>query len=498
MLKQHSVFRVQVFMVYIFSCVSSAMALAASEVSIDGADFQSIVPPITIIQETASNSVSIVEEQVLSDSAVLQTGSYNRTAIIQYGNDKLVVLRQPGLFNRALIVQVASTDQDLQTIDSRQGEGLGSTNYLFTLQTSIDDSNPIARQFGGLTFDQAKTVAKNFIFAPELSRVNVGLLEDISLHFTSLLENRLDQDRFGSCADRQVSLPGADDGDNPIKRDPACSSEPFFATLSYGRADRDSSLGLLGYEQNIRSATLGADFRINPTSRFGIAFNFAESSSDLYEGLGSVDTTGYQIGGFGSISQSQYYLDLIATLGKVDFSSDRFGGASEVGSDTDGWGYTGRLQGGYFFDNDNLRFGPFITAVYSKGRVEGYWEEGSVLLTQRIEEQKRERFVASLGAAFDRQDTIGGYPVRSYLKLELERDFGIGREDTVESRFAFSPDLVVTTPLDDVIEETYGRISGGLSLVINRQARLSLAGMTLVGADRLDTYDIYGELSVAF
>ena len=423
MLKQHLMSPVQVLMVSVFSCVSSAMALAASEVSIDGADFQSMTPPITIIQERASNSVGIVEEQVFSDSAVLQTGFYNRTAIIQYGNDKLAVLRQPGLFNRAMIVQVASTDQDFQTIDSRQGEGLGSTNYLFTLQTSIDDSNPIARQFGGLTFDQAKTVAKNFIFAPELSRVNVGLLEDISLHFTSLLENRLDQNRFGSCADRQVSLPGADDGDNPIKRDPACSSEPFFATLSYGRADRDSSLGLLGYEQNIRSATLGADFRINPTSRFGIAFNFAQSNSDIYEGLGSVDTTGYQIGGFGSISQSQYYLDLIATLGKVNFSSDRFGGASEVESDTDGWGYTGRLQGGYFFDNDNLRFGPFITAVYSKGRVEAYWEEGSVLLTQRIEEQKRERFVASLGAAFDRQDTIGGYPVRSYLKLRARAGF---------------------------------------------------------------------------
>ena len=68
----------------------------------------------------------------------------------------------------------------------------------------------------------------------------------------------------------------------------------------------------------------------------------------------------------------------------------------------------------------------------------------------------------------------------------------------MESRFAFSPDLVVTTPLDDVIEETYGRISGGFSLAINRQVRLSLAGMTVVGADRLDTYDIYGELSVAF
>ncbi len=498
MLKPHSMPRFQILAISVFSCISSATALADSQVSTNGTDFQSVTSPITIIQGNASNSVIIVEDNVNSDSAVLQTGFYNRTAIIQFGNDKISILRQPGLFNRAMIIQVASTEQAVQTIDALQGEGPDATNFLFKMQTSINDSHPIAQQFGNLSLDQAGTVAQNFIFAPEVSRVNVGLLEDISLHFTSVLENRLDQQRSGFCMDQQPLALGADGAGSAVKRDPVCSSGPFFATLSYGQADRDSALGALGYEQRIRSATLGADFRINPMSQWGIAVNFANSDSDIHQGLGSVDATSYQIGGFGSFSQSQYYLDLIATLGTVDFSSNRFSGATRVSADTDGWSYTGRLQGGYLFEQDNLRFGPFLTARYAKGSVDAYWEKGSPLLTQGIDEQDRESFVASLGAAIDRQDTLGGYPIRSYLKLELERDFGIGGEDTVESRFSFSPDFVVTTPLDDVAKETYGRISGGLSLMLNRQAQFSLAGMTLVGADQVDRYNLYGQLSVAF
>lgn len=487
MLTMSSASRLQAFAVFAYLCGSAAAVSADSQVSINGSEFQTTTPPITIVQEQPVNSVSIVEDGPLLDSAVLQLDSYNRTAIIQFGNDKIAILRQTGLFNRAMIVQVASTEHDIQTIDSRQGGYTESKNFLFTKQTAVNDSEPIAKRFRELTFDEAKTVAHNFIFAPELSRINVGLLEGISQHFTSLLTNRLDQTRFTTCLD-QAS----------VNSDPACLSRPFFATVSYGHADRDSVLGALGYEQSIVSATLGADFQLNPFSRFGFAFNFAQSQSDINKSLGSVDATSYQIGGFGSISKSQMYLDMIATLGKADFSSDRFSGTNDVSSDTSGWSYAGRLQAGYLFGQDHVRYGPFLATRYSRGKVDAFWEKGSPLLTQGIEEQQRESFVASLGASFNRQDTLGGYPVRSYLKMEIERDFGIGGEDTLESRFAFMPDLVVFTPLDDVAAETYGRVSGGIEFTINRHTQLSLAGMTLIGADRNNQFNLYGTLSVAF
>lgn len=485
------------FLVCSVSAFHASASLAASQASIDGGDFQTMQPPITIIQRGNANSAAIVDQGVLSDSAVMQTGFYNRTAIIQFGNDKnafndkYAYLEQPGQFNRAMIVQVGTTAQDIQFIDTQQGTGLSSINYKFSLQSSVNDPDPIAQQFARLTFDEAKTVASNFIFAPEVSRVNVGILEDITLHFSSLLESRLDQTRFGSCSKSAVETK------NAKSSDPNCSTAPFFAALSYGSADRDSTLGMLGYEQNIVSATVGADFQVNSLARLGVALNFADSDSDIHQNFGSVSATSYQIGGFGSIAQDRYYLDLIATLGKVDFSSDRFGGATKVRADTDGWSYSGRLQGGYFFGDERFRFGPLLSTGYSKGTVDSYWEKGSPILTQYIEQQDRERFVASLGAALDRRDQLGGYPVQSYLKLELERDFGIGRQDLLESRFAFSP-FVVMTPLDDVAEDTYGRISGGFSLAVNRQVQLSLAGTTLIGADRQDRYDLYGGVSVTF
>jgi len=487
MLKMYSASRFQALAVFVFFCSSAAAVSADSQISINGSDFQTATTPITIVQEQPVNSVSIVEDGPHLDSAVLQLDSYNRTAIIQFGNDKIAILRQSGLYNRAMIVQVASTEHDIQTIDSSQGGYSESKNFLFTKQTAVNDSEPIAQRFRELTLDEAKTVAQNFIFAPELSRINVGLLDDISQHFTSLLTNRLDQTRFKTCLD-----------ETSVKSGSACLSRPFFATISYGHAERDSVLGALGYEQSIGSATLGADLQLSPFSRFGLAFNFAQSQSDINQGLGNVDVTSYQIGGFGSISKSQYYLDLIATLGKADFSSDRFGGTSSVRSDTNGWSYAGRLQGGYLFELDNVRLGPFLAARYSSGKVDSFWEKGSPLLTQGIEEQKRESFVASLGATFNRQDTLGGYPVRSFLKLEIERDFGIGGEDTVESRFSLMPDFVVITPLDDVAADTYGRVSGGIDFSINRHTQLSLAGTALIGAERNSQFNLYGTLSVAF
>lgn len=482
-MKPYPAFRKHLFLPLASCGLFSGAALAVSELSIDGGGFQAAQPPITVIQEQRSNAISLVEDSLVSDSAVMQTGYYNRTAILQYGNDKLAILRQPGRFNRALIVQVASTDLDFQTIDSRQG-GVGATNYLFQLQTSVDDPDPVAQQFGLLTYAQAKAVAQNFVDAPEVSRVAAGMLEDITLHFTTILQDRLDRGRYLDCADSSAA---AD-----------CASAPFFATLSYGHAERDSALGTQGYEQDIRSATLGADLRLTPSTRVGLALNLVDADGDIRHGLGSLDASGYQIGAFGSFTQSQYYLDLMASAGWIDFSGDRFGGAMKVSTDSDGWSYAARLQTGYFFGGEGMRFGPLLATGYSNGSVDSYWEKGSMLLRQWIDDQDRERFVASVGAALDRQDLVGGRQLHTYLKAELERDFGIGREDVVESRFAFAPNALVYTPVDDVGEDTYGKITGGVSLAITRQAKVSLAGSTFIGSDRLDTYDLYGELSLAF
>lgn len=490
--------KMAITMAAVLSYFSSATVMAASEISINGSAFQPIASPITIVQENISNSVGIIENSIKSDSAIKQTGHNNRAAIIQFGNDKAILLRQPGLLNRALIVQVASTAQDHQTIDARQGESADAVNYIYSLQTSVNSNNPIEADFGRLTVEGAKLVAQNFILAPEVSRVNVGMLEDISLHFNAALENQIDQHRF---------QPFSDDAANTANT--ANTAQPFFATLGYGQANKSSVLGVSGYDHRIRSVTVGRNFRLNAQSKFGLAAQYTESNSTLQEGLGSVRAKGYQIGALGSFSESGYYLDLIGNIGKVNFSSDRFGGASRVYSDNSGWHYTGRAQGGYLFENGSLRFGPLVSASYVKGTANGYQENGSTLLTQAIEKQTIEKISASLGGVLYFNDTSTKlttsttsttstkFPVSSYLKAEIVRDVGRGNNDFLQSRFSFSSQTVIT-PLNDNTSETYGRVSAGINVSLRKDIQFILSGTTTTHTDRLKRHNAYLGLSVAF
>ncbi|MBY0455380.1 MAG: autotransporter outer membrane beta-barrel domain-containing protein [Burkholderiaceae bacterium] len=494
--KQPSAAPVKLLVLAILSCFSGTSVFAASEVNVNAAGFQPAASPITIVQEGASNTVGIVENAAQLDSAVKQTGTFNRVAIIQLGNDKAVLLRQPGVFNRALVVQVANTAQDRQNIDARQGEGVNAVNYIYSLQTSANSTKPIEAEFGRLTLEQAKVVANNFVLAPEVSRVNVGMLEDISLNFNSVLENQIDQQRFQPCSEPTSTAQNSDaGGSEPLPL--ACAGKPFFATMGYSQANKASAPGFSGYDHSIRSATLGSYFWLNPQTKLGLAFQYTDSHSTVKDGLGSVHAKGYQIGAFGSFSDAGYYLDAIGNVGRVDFSADRFGGASRVYSDSKGWHYTGRAQGGYFFENGGLRFGPFASASYSKGTADGYQENGSTLLTQVIDKQTRERISASLGGAFHFNDTLAGYPVSSYLKAEVVRDLGRGSNDVLQSRFSFSPQMVMT-PLNDNTADTYGRVSAGVNVALRKDVKLTFSGTTLLHTDRLKRHNAYLGLSVDF
>lgn len=481
------------FVAFFYLYLSSTIVLCKPQISLDDSNFDKEYP-VTIIQNKESNAVSIVDTGNNLDSDVNQTGFYNRAAIIQFGvNRNESILLQQGRYNRAMVVQIGADN-----ISNSNQTGPNSVNYQFTMQTSANDDNPIAQQFSILTLDEAKSVANNFIYAPETARVNVGLLEDITLHFNSVIDNRLMQNHNRllnglqkthkqNCGTEKTFIDKAD-----------CSSTSLFGIISYGETHRDSSMGVLGYEQKIRSATIGLDFISSQINKLGFALNVEKSDGDVKEGMGKVDTTGYQIGLFGSFSHSQYYLDLIATLGKVNFTSERFSEmTTSVHSDVDGIGYTGYLHTGYFFNHNNFTLGPLLSMTYSKGTVDSYWETGNVLLTQWIEKQDRERFVASVGATLDHQSYINNFSFNSNLKFELERDFGIGAKNETYSRFSFS-ESTVFTPIDDVSASNYGKISIGFNLEISKQIQFLLGGMMLIGADRIDRKNIYGGLLAHF
>ncbi len=455
-------------------CAAPIPALAQTQLN-DGRGWATVTDfPITGVQERSTNHLALVEHQLQADSAVVQTGLYNRAALLQYGNDKFALVDQLGRYNRALIVHVASAVTDTQTTEVLQRGQADTVNYEFTFQTIIDDPDPIAQQFARLSFEQAKTVAENFIFAPEQSRLKAGVLEDISWHFISVLEQRLDQQRL------------------------LAADAPFFATMSYAQMNRDASLGALGYRQDLRSLTVGAEVPLTAKHRLGAALSVTDADANIDQRLGTLDTTGYQFGVFGTFNHAPWFVDVLATVTKAELSSRRFSGATQVRSASDGWGYGGRVQAGYRVERDPLAFSPLLSLSYTEGSVDAYTERGSVLLAQHFDKQRRERLLGSIGALLDHQGRLGEQLVQTYVKAELERDFGIGRSKEFSSRFAFSPDRPILSPLDDVSEDTYARFSAGISTAASERLRFSFAGTARFGSEQPDHYGLHGQMALSF
>jgi uncharacterized protein YhjY with autotransporter beta-barrel domain len=466
-----------------FGCVMSDSASAQTFTSANGDAFVVSNRIVTINQSASSNAVAVVQQEQTSDSATTQTGIYNRTVIFQRGsnpatfNDKFANVTQAGSFNRALVVQIGTTAADLQSARTVQ-TGTAANNFNLTIQTSATagSNSDIANKLGALSLNDAKLFASNFLSGPETARVNVGVLQDATLHFSSILENQLDQTRDGGCT-----------------ADKACSTGPLFIVFNYGKTSRENDLGVLGYEQDIRSGTIGVNLISGPSGRFGIAANYADTHSNLNAGLGGIDTKGYQFGAYGSISGPRYYVDLIASIGKFNLSAKRFDGTSQVSAKTNGWSYSARLQAGYRLGQGEVHYGPVIGLAYNHNSVDGYSESGNILFTQVIGQQKNKALFGSIGAMVEFGSASS---LRGYLKAEAEHDFGADGTALIKTNFSFAPTLAVYTPLNSKVKETYGKITGSISYPIGERVNLSLSGRAIVGSSRLDSFNIFAGLRI--
>lgn len=462
-------------------------AWAESAVSLGGDAFQAATSPLTVIQGdagTRQNTVAAVEGGARPDALIDQAGYYNRAASIQLGspaeqNVKYSDLYQQGRFNRGLIAQVGQTASDTQNIYTSQ-TGAGSVNSMFTFQTSANpaDWDAVDAAWASLDFAQAKTVAHNFIYAPELSRAQVRMAEDVAMQFIGGLVAQQDLDRFAP---------------------PDTASSPVFAILNYGKSRRDDVLGALGYRQHMRALTVGVRHALSPQARLGVALNVADADGWLHQDMGAVATRAYQLAGFGTYSRGPYQLDWLLSWGHFDFNARRFADAMRVTSDNNGQAYSGRVQAAYFLEGGQMRWGPFVAAAYTRTTSDAYVEQGNVLLTQQIAKQDRRRLLGSLGGAWHFDGKLAsGQALRSHVKLEWVHDQGIDSREQVSSRFVMEPDIQAVTPVRDSALERYARISAGLQLAVTRQLDLVLAGQHQFGSQSFKRDNAYLGLSWAF
>ena len=469
----------------------STNALAQSHSSLDGLQFIHSPSPVAIHQTNPVNTFIVIQEERLSEAAIIQAGQHNRAVVIQLGHDKQSVVQQHGPFNQLLVLQVAQSDQDIHRAHQEQhvpdaGEDISGASYAFLWQTLRGETaTPLDQRLSTLTLQEAGAVAGNFVMAPQLNRVNLRLLENHATLLLSSLQLRLDQQRFAHTRCNAAN-------------EHTCKTAPWFMGLAYQYSDHQPVVGVAGFKQDLYTLYAGRQFSLADRLHLGFAVAYSESESDIRRLPGSMSMTGYQAAAFATILGERAYLDMIGGGGVYDIDGQRFSGLSSVNASLDGWGYLARLQGGYLLGEGAMRMGPFVAGTYTHSQTDGYQERGDLLLTQRMDKQNRAQFLGALGFSMDRQDHWNGRSLHSFLKAEVEQEFRVGSTRVSHTHFSFNPDDRLLTPFDDVAGQSYGRLSGGVNLALSKHSQVSLAAATLIDHPQVDRYQVQGQLNLSF
>ncbi|MEO7251152.1 MAG: autotransporter domain-containing protein [Arenimonas sp.] len=194
----------------------------------------------------------------------------------------------------------------------------------------------------------------------------------------------------------------------------------LYGHLQYSRQEFDADANTHGLDNNLFSATFGADVRYSDMISLGAAVSFGSSNADN-SGV-AIDGKEVLLSGYGVLHLGSGYLDAIASGGTSNLDVDRsivLGPTTRVERGSTSASHKAlELGGGFTFGGEDLHHGPFASVTLQKVKVDGYSEDSL-------------DSTAMYFGGFDRKSTVGrlGYQVEGtagdfqpYARVAFARD----------------------------------------------------------------------------
>ena len=222
---------------------------------------------------------------------------------------------------------------------------------------------------------------------------------DISSSMQRQIEQRLEQIRCENKLDPACITQGG------ASEDATASLNGFswFVSGEYQHKDRDHTAFDLGFDQNTVGGTAGIDYRIGTSGVIGGAFNYRHGFGQYKNDYGDFHTDTETFILYGSyFPTDQSFIDMSVGLAPKDFSdthNDTNGTGTEVSGNTNGFEFTGDINGGYDFSFDAFTVGPRLGFHYKHTRLDGFTETASVVgaNTDRYLSQTDESATSTVG-----------------------------------------------------------------------------------------------------
>ena len=194
-----------------------------------------------------------------------------------------------------------------------------------------------------------------------------------------------------------------------------------WAAYDYSHGDLQS--GPTNGSGHINTLAVGLDMKLSDHMLAGAMFGYSNEKGD-FGGAGGGYTLKQPVGTvYGGYGDGPWYVG--ATLGAGDLDYSNVSRVIPLGialrtenSDANGYEYTGRLLGGYWFTARDLMHGPYAQVQYTKAVVKPFSEQSSDSLALNYDRQERKYLLWSLGW----QVTANFGAIRPYARATWELD----------------------------------------------------------------------------
>ncbi|WP_200333619.1 autotransporter domain-containing protein [Thiocystis violacea] len=269
-----------------------------------------------------------------------------------------------------------------------------------------------------------------------------------------------------------------------------------FVDASYPSGSTDREFYAAGADWHAIGGTLGVEVRLDPRVRLGAVFGYSEPKVDLDVQNTSNDIQAYQIAGYGSFTDVNWFADALFAYGRQDFSLDRSGVIDVVHGSTSADTLAVAAKGGYLVDVGPVRAGPIAGIAYTRAVIDAYTETGDSLLTMRVDQQSLDALTGSAGLQVRVPVQLSSGLYSPFFNVTAEHDF-LGSGRTLTTTQVTTPLLPVLTPVPED-DRTYGKVAVGVAAVLTGNVSANVTAATTFARDGGNDIMVSGGIEVAF
>lgn len=248
----------------------------------------------------------------------------------------------------------------------------------------------------------------------------------------------------------------------------------LWARGNYSTGEKDRNTRSPGFDADQWAMVAGIDYRFNDQIVGGVSLAHGQSSIDIDDGEGGLETDSYAVSLYGSsYVAKKYYLDAIVNVANADYGADRniayVDGAGLVDTDargeTDGMTYSAGISGGRDFVYRGFTLSPTVGFFYIDATIDSFTEQGAGGLNLIYDEQSFQSFTGNFGVRATYAWNVSWGVLLPHVRIDYIREFKTD-VDVFGVRFAADPNATSAPPIlveTDNPDESYWRLATGLS-----------------------------------